>query len=131
MRGTGGGLPKIINIDSVDQSLKEILGSRITGMESEFDDDSILKAVENNKINEDDIIENQEEAGSSKIEVPQKLNWATYNPIMLKKPRSFPLLPLNIQEKINEASSNKAESSKQLEDTDKIDQVVFTKKKKK
>ncbi|CAH1099326.1 unnamed protein product [Psylliodes chrysocephalus] len=81
MRRTGGGPPKIINIDSVDQSLKDILGSHITGMESEFDDDRILKAVKNNEINGDDIIENQEEAGSSqeeagssKIEVPQKLN---------------------------------------------------------
>ncbi|CAH1099228.1 unnamed protein product [Psylliodes chrysocephalus] len=48
--------------------------SRITGMGSEFDDDNLLKAVENNEINENDIIEIQEEAGSSKIKVPQKLN---------------------------------------------------------
>ncbi|CAH1107884.1 unnamed protein product [Psylliodes chrysocephalus] len=61
-------LSKLDDNIPVDQSLKEILGNRITGMESEFDDDSILKAVENNEINEDDIIENQEEAGSSKIE---------------------------------------------------------------
>lgn len=44
--GTGGGPPKEINDTDIDYSFKEIIGTQITGMESEFGSDIAPEIIE-------------------------------------------------------------------------------------
>lgn len=41
MYGTGGGPPVNLVDDDIDNSIKEIIGSRMTGLTSQFDSDSL------------------------------------------------------------------------------------------
>lgn len=40
VKGTGGGPAKVVNVDSTDVQMLELLGERMTGRVSEFDHDS-------------------------------------------------------------------------------------------
>lgn len=42
LTGTGGGSPAVITITAVDESIKNILGTQLTGMTSQFDDDCTI-----------------------------------------------------------------------------------------
>lgn len=39
LKKTGGGPPKDFNFDDTDKEMKEIIGTQMTGLQSEFDDD--------------------------------------------------------------------------------------------
>lgn len=45
--GTGGGPPVIFNPDDIDSNIKEIIGTRMTGFESQFDSDNLISLVNN------------------------------------------------------------------------------------
>ncbi|CAH0552509.1 unnamed protein product [Brassicogethes aeneus] len=96
-RGTGGGPSKMSKFSSLEESVKDILGTRITGSQSNYDDDSTVNICSENKkipafetetheINYDDENIEKESEKIQVLEEPETLgDWRTYEPSMLKQ----------------------------------------------
>ncbi|XP_050309771.1 uncharacterized protein LOC126745806 isoform X1 [Anthonomus grandis grandis] len=108
LRGTGGGPVKPKIIDDIDKQVKEIIGTQMTGFDSEFDGDSKygnmqMETPEGSRFNISDSelpnedIEQMEEDGKdsndedSLLSAALPTNWNKITPEKLRTPKSKPL----------------------------------------
>ncbi|KAF5306998.1 hypothetical protein FQR65_LT18504 [Abscondita terminalis] len=103
LKKTGGGPPVIIKIDNVDEEIKEILGSRVEGLPSEFGGD-ITGALAFEICNESALspviefideqqVVNEASAGNVDPEIitssqEDAKDWGKYTPAMVRQPKS-------------------------------------------
>ncbi|KAI4457563.1 hypothetical protein MML48_7g00015983 [Holotrichia oblita] len=116
--GTGGGPSEGIIISGVEKDIEDILGTQLTGLPSEFDNDVSQPIIISNILNQDlevceaaissnstniefistmetlDVASTHEnvEIGNNRIELSNNdVNWSKYTPDMMRTPKSTPL----------------------------------------